>query len=328
MNKRNLFFVLTILFILSLLNLTAQTDKEGTVNVKSASVYSKPDAKSKVLRSLSKNTSVKILDEKGDFYNVEVKGNTGWVKKANIKTVTVTKIKPSENKTSPPEDKSSKSKTVTSPPTEKNEKKKENEKEKNDVSSRNVKTSSITEKSSENKWGINLGGSIASLSGGDAPSGIGSRAGLTAGAFYQGSFMENSDLFSWRVELRYNQKGGTVGDTTYRMDYIELPLLVCLVFNSGEINPFLTVGPTIAYNLNAGMKAKETIYKIDDINKLDVNLSVGLGVNYKIDNNMSIGLDVRYLSGLMTIHDKSVHNAVKELEIKNNSILVMLGVMF
>ncbi|MBO3334003.1 SH3 domain-containing protein [Clostridium perfringens] len=65
------------------------TEKTGIVNVSSSlNVRSEASTSSKVIGSLSGNTKVTIIGEKGAFYKIEYKGSHGYVAKEYVKDVT------------------------------------------------------------------------------------------------------------------------------------------------------------------------------------------------------------------------------------------------
>lgn len=134
-----------------------------------------------------------------------------------------------------------------------------------------------------------------------------------------------SDMFSVLVEPRYVQKGPTIeasvslpdslfGSTqslgfTARMKlaYLEVPLSLKATFGSGNFTPYIFAGPNFAYLLSAdeeleifGVKASQNIK--EGIEKFEVGLHLGAGVQYRLAKNMIATADIRYAQGLSKVN--------------------------
>ena len=76
MKKIKILLIIVVLFIVSS---TIVLAKSGTTTTDSVNLRNKPSSSSDVIKSLSKNESLEILEESGDFYKVLYKGRVGYV---------------------------------------------------------------------------------------------------------------------------------------------------------------------------------------------------------------------------------------------------------
>lgn len=151
-----------------------------------------------------------------------------------------------------------------------------------------------------------------------------------------------SDMFSVLVEPRYVQKGPTIEasvslpdslfgstqslDFTTRMKlaYLEVPLSLKATFGSGNFTPYIFAGPNFAYLLSAdgeveffGAKASQNIK--EGIEKFEVGLHVGAGVQYRIAPNMLATADIRYAQGLTKVNKSGT------IQPQDNQDVVVVG---
>jgi opacity protein-like surface antigen len=157
-----------------------------------------------------------------------------------------------------------------------------------------------------------------------------SLTGFTAGVGLNYS-LSGDNFLSVQPELLYSQKGfsaeGNIvnvinfeGD--YRLNYLELPLLVKVGFGSDALTAYLNAGPSVSYLLGGRINGRGNILGIGllgtnynekirftenpsltnlndlDANRIDFGLSFGGGIGYNIAANSSIFVDVRYNLGL------------------------------
>lgn len=103
MKKIKILLIIVVLFIVSS---TIVLAKSGTTTTDSVNLRNKPSTSSDVIKSLSKNESLEILEESGDFYKVLYKGRVGYVSKkfvsvagesASTNTIETTNITSSTN---------------------------------------------------------------------------------------------------------------------------------------------------------------------------------------------------------------------------------------
>lgn len=78
MKKIKILLIIVVLFIVSSTIVLAKT---GTTTTDSVNLRNKPSTSSDVIKSLSKNESLEILEESGDFYKVLYKGRVGYISK-------------------------------------------------------------------------------------------------------------------------------------------------------------------------------------------------------------------------------------------------------
>ena len=84
MKKIKILLIIVVLFIVSSTIVLAKT---GTTTTDSVNLRNKPSTSSDVIKSLSKNESLEILEESGDFYKVLYKGRVGYVSKKFVSVV-------------------------------------------------------------------------------------------------------------------------------------------------------------------------------------------------------------------------------------------------
>jgi len=101
--------ILLIIVVLFIVSSTIILAKSGTTTTDSVNLRNKPSTSSDVIKSLSKNESLEVLEENGDFYKVLYKGRVGYVSKkfvsvagesASTNTTETTNTTSSTNKTS------------------------------------------------------------------------------------------------------------------------------------------------------------------------------------------------------------------------------------
>ena len=144
-------------------------------------------------------------------------------------------------------------------------------------------------------------------------------------------------ILSIQPEILYIQKGSKAsykveesypdfyyeeeGNLEMKTDYLEVPLLMKASFGAGNLNFFVTAGPTFGYWLSGTEKAtvrvrftdgvdefEESETSEDDIefddedNRVEVGASVGLGIGYRVGTG-TLNLDVRYGLGLTDIYE-------------------------
>lgn len=122
------------------------------------------------------------------------------------------------------------------------------------------------------------------------------------------------------AELVYNRPFGITGTAQFKLDYIELPLL--LVVNVSK-NFNIHAGPYAAYMIsgkttnksNIGVFDFEDKIKVDDFNRFDAGLAAGVGLDL---DPVSFGL--RYNYGLTKVGKDN--NAFQSPDAKNSVLSV------
>ena len=133
------------------------------------------------------------------------------------------------------------------------------------------------------KIGLEGGINLASLNGQNANDVFGSRVGFVGGAFL--NFPLGPSL-ALQPELLYEQKGGNFGGTPYRLDYMEVPVLLNITLGTPEFNPGILLGPAFSTNV-----ASEGVA---NVNSSDVGLIIGAQVAFSAFNlsgRYEVGLD-------------------------------------
>lgn len=158
--------------------------------------------------------------------------------------------------------------------------------------------------------GIKVGVNLASLSGqGDTP---GRRTGFIGGGHLTIS-LPNS-MFYFQPEILYSQKGfsesieGNSG--TLALDYIDVPVLVGIKFDSGSsVTPRVFLGPQASFKMNCKLKGSQggdsasidcdsdLLGGVFDTKSVLFDLLFGAGLNFDM-GSVDIVFDARYDLGL------------------------------
>jgi hypothetical protein len=141
-------------------------------------------------------------------------------------------------------------------------------------------------------------------------------------------------------ELMYVTKGAhfdaTTSDLTgadvpvrarYDLTYIEIPLLLSYRFGRGDVRPFVTAGPSVAYNVSAqlnlrarGEEAISQSFTDNTIETVDYGLVVGGGAEVLIRGERVV-FEARLTLGQSDVRDR-------EPALTNRSLLVLAGFAF
>ncbi|CAM3449503.1 porin family protein [Pontibacter korlensis] len=160
---------------------------------------------------------------------------------------------------------------------------------------------------------------------------IQSKPGLQFGAV--ANVMVN-DLFSVQPELLYVQKGYQIEEggvsAKETMNYLEVPVLAKISFGSGQVQGFVTAGPSVGYWLSAknkyeydGEEETEDYEFEDEDNRTEFGANFGVGLAYKVGAG-ALNLDVRYGLGLSNLYDDSGDDS----KVKNRVVGVSLAYLF
>ncbi len=192
-----------------------------------------------------------------------------------------------------------------------------------------VATNADAKKYAGVKGGVNMG----DFGGDDAPDNSSTRTGFSGGAFYG---MGINDQFDVRGEVNYVQKGaegdveaddGDIHAGTYKLDYVEIPVLFVANFGAGEKFGFsLFAGPTFAFNTTAEAEIpshNETV-ELDNVKGFDFGGAIGGGIKYML-SKFSIVADVRYGIGASSVVEDVAGESV---DVKNQGPAFMAGVEF
>jgi hypothetical protein len=195
------------------------------------------------------------------------------------------------------------------------------------------------------KVGVNFANASLSENNG-LEAGKSSLIGLTGGLGF--NFSLTSDNFlSIQPEILYSQKGfssastGLVSyDGDYRLNYLEIPLLVKINFGGEKVRLYVNAGPSIGYLLSGrvngrvsalgilGTSIDESIEFTDsptpldirqlDANRIEAGLNFGGGLGYAFAGSTALFVDVRYNMGLTDFNNQD--------QSKNRIIALTAGV--
>ena len=175
--------------------------------------------------------------------------------------------------------------------------------------------------------GIKGGVNIANVGGDDAPDDTSSRTGFQGGLFVGKKVNEE---FGFRLEGLYVQKGakfdadlgGGPVEVTYKLDYIEFPLLFVYEFPAGDTVGFnLFAGPTFGFNMTADAEVDgEDAGEIDDVKSFEFGAAIGAGLAKTMASGKAIGLDVRYSLGATSVVEAE---GGEDVSVKNRGIGIM-----
>lgn len=124
-----------------------------------------------------------------------------------------------------------------------------------------------------------------------------------------------SEATSFQAELLYSRKGIKFSDDeyslTFRMNYLEVPLLFKLSFGSGNIKGFVNAGPYFSYWVSGATVERygssKSVYRFESedfegSNRFDVGFNLGGGVAISLGVGELI-LEPRYGLGFIDIND-------------------------
>lgn len=189
-------------------------------------------------------------------------------------------------------------------------------------------------------FGAKAGISNATFTG-DSAEGPDSRTGFAFGGYLD---LPLSPTVAFHPEVLFVQKGAKQSavdyEDTYKLDYIEVPLLVMLKIPTEltGVTPMLFGGPSVGFNATARAKRESNgeteELDIDNVKSLDVGLTFGGGVAFEVGPVTRLTVDVRYTLGLTKIADdpgsdstavylKTVGGATPDL--KNSAFVVLIG---
>lgn len=152
--------------------------------------------------------------------------------------------------------------------------------------------------------GIKAGVNFSNFSGDDA-NGFNVLTGFHAGIFTEVQLLKH---LSFQPELLYSKQGAKYHDTEYELNYLNVPAVFKLYFNSG-------------FNIQAGPQFGLLISESDNFNGYNsktYDLGVALGAEFFVTDGLFI--QGRYIYGTSSVSS--------ERDIKNTGIQVSLGYQF
>jgi hypothetical protein len=180
------------------------------------------------------------------------------------------------------------------------------------------------------KAGVNFANAALSESNG-LESGKSSLVGFTGGLGFNFSLTED-EFLSIQPEILYSQKGffsaasGLVSyEGDYRLNYLEVPLLVKINFGGEKVKLYVNAGPSVSYLMSGkvngriavvglGTSIDEKIEFTDNPTPLDVTeldakrieagLNFGGGIGYAFLGSTALFVDLRYNMGLTDFNNQ------------------------
>jgi uncharacterized protein YgiM (DUF1202 family) len=286
--------VITALAVLPPPPCLAQDEGEqtATVTASTLNMRASPSASSDVVGKLKKGDNLVVLGEDGEWLRVRsAAGETGWISSKYVSRHTVTRREDP------------------------------------------VVTRTVIREQRPSKVGTGLDGGLiggmvfASFGGADAGSTFSSRTGYTAGLVVTAAI---TPIIGIQAQLMYVMKGAIDESwdikKTYRLDYIELPLMLRGSLDIGmPVIPYVTGGGYAAYKLQAVRQtdaASSQEEDLTDIPNLDVGLCAGGGVRWRLGDYMLM-LNLRYAASLQKIRD-----AAGAPDLRQRDLTVELGVVW
>lgn len=122
-------------------------------------------------------------------------------------------------------------------------------------------------------------------------------------------------------EVLYAQYGANIDNTDayFRVNYIQVPVLLKFGFDTPGVKPQVYFGPYMGFNVNSEIKNSDGSLNLDD-QASDTDFGVAVGAALDI-SKVSIGL--RYTAGLTNVANDNLDS-----EAKNGALALTLGVTF
>lgn len=168
------------------------------------------------------------------------------------------------------------------------------------------------------------------------------RTGVVAGGIID---LGISDLWHLQLEPRYIQSGRkeswvitgddptplAIADLVFKLDYLEIPLLLEAKMGAANIKPVLFAGPNIGFLLSGkadwdGVDVRQFGFPQssdvkDDYKSVNFSVDLGAGGEYRISEAISLLANVRFSSGL-------VHIRKEGLNINSSGIQILAGFLY
>jgi hypothetical protein len=174
----------------------------------------------------------------------------------------------------------------------------------------------------------------------DTPEGIdkSGRLGFKFGALAELGF---SQMFAVQIEPMYVMKGAELEGTvlgqhakeTFKLSFIEIPVLVKVKFPTGSVTPYIFAGPDIGLLLSSD---DETEFRSesekrdvkDETSSIDFAIDFGAGVGFAAGPGVVLVFDVRYALGLRNLYNPKQETQSEDQTIKSTGIQILIGAAF
>lgn len=125
---------------------------------------------------------------------------------------------------------------------------------------------------------------------------------------------------------------------TYKLSYLEIPVLMRVYLPVPGLKPYAEAGPTIGINLSSsytteysyqGQSNSEDTDNKDNTKSVEFGLAFGAGVEFSVAPFTSLFLDARYSLGLTnTASEQATQPGEQSLTAKTNGIQISAGIIF
>ena len=200
-----------------------------------------------------------------------------------------------------------------------------------------AETENIEKKASEKFFsgGLKLGASLSTVSGdeiaGNSLQDYSLRFGPNAGGFLT---FRVHEYVAVQWEAYFNYKGAKVAEGTFRLNYIDMPVLAKgIVPLGGDITPNVHVGPMLSHVQISKVELegdREVNLKEDpqSVNTFDIGVAAGVGANYRLPVG-EVSADLRFQQGFRNVINLDNCGACGMNDnIKNRTFMLMVGYVF
>ncbi|MEP6766410.1 MAG: porin family protein [Gemmatimonadaceae bacterium] len=164
---------------------------------------------------------------------------------------------------------------------------------------------------------------------------LSNRTGSTFGVSLQ---LPLGETFTLQPELLFINKGSKFSSTSingnFRLDYVEVPLLLRYDISRGAIGPHVYAGPSVGFNVGCNVSGTLTSSAVTSTDctkdnfkpkSLDYGITVGGGVDFNLGGLAATG-GVRYGIGLADI--RSDNSAEFRDRVHNGVLSLYVGLLF
>ncbi len=166
------------------------------------------------------------------------------------------------------------------------------------------------------KFGVKAGANYSTFNNTDN---VEYKAGFVGGVY--SSIKVPASPLTIQPEVLYAQYGAGIenSDAWFRVNYLQIPVLLKFGFNTPGIQPNVYFGPYMGFNLNSEVKNESGSINLDDqAEGTDFGVAVGAGLDVR---KFNIGL--RYTAGLKDVANDNFND-----EAKNGAFALTVGVEF
>lgn len=149
---------------------------------------------------------------------------------------------------------------------------------------------------------IVAGPTFANASGDDVPDDASSKTGFFVAA---GTAFGISETFSIDPWVGYVQKGASLDDGDFSVDYIEIPVFLTANIPVGESSMLaLSAGPQIAFNINCEDPEGSDCSDNSDFKKTEFGIVTGASISFPLSDSVGLALGGAADFGLTDLFDQ------------------------